>query len=430
MNLPLEGIKVLDFTQYVIGPVCTQLLGKLGADIIKIEPLQGDGARITPSGADSTLFIACNAGKRSIAINLKEKKGVEIIFELAKNADVIIENFRPGVMNNLGIGYEVISKINSKIIYTSLSMYGHVGPLARRRGADPWAQAFTGVVAGQGSPDEPPYLAGHAFMDTTGALTASFAIVTALLVREKTGMGQEITSNLVSAGLFAQTTTFGYTLIDGVLLKKGGRGTARGQFPYGAYPAKDGDVVTIFGQDDHEWPIFCSILGIEHLLADPKYQTAKDRTERKKELYPVLDEAFRKKTRDEWAQLFKENGLRCDPCLDYQEVLDHPQFKALDLIVEVDHPVRGKIKTLLPPIDFKGFPRSKFFRHPPVTGEHTREILSELRYKAKEIDEFIKHGYVGVPTASMLKRQEVEKGPPVSIDLGKGAKRSKDRIRS
>ena len=427
MNLPLEGIKVLDFSQFVIGPVCTQLLGKLGADIIKIEPLEGDAARITASGGDSTLFLACNAGKRSLAINLKEPRGIDIVFKLAKDADVLIENFRPGVMNKLGIGYEAISKINPRIIYTSLSMYGPVGPLAHRRGADPWAQAFTGVVAGQGSPDGPPYLAGHAFMDTGGALAASVGIITALLVREKTGMGQEVTSNLISAGLFTQTSTFGYTLIDGVPLKKGGRGTARGQFPYGAYPAKDGDVVTIFGQDDHEWPIFCRILGIEHLLADPRYRTANERTERKFELYPILDEAFRKKTRAEWAQLFKENRLRCDPCLDYQEVLDHPQFKALDLIVEVEHPVRGKMKTLRPPMEFGGLPRPNSFRHPPVLGEHTREILLELGYESQEVDEWVKHGIVGIPIASMLERQEVEKGPPVIIDLGKGVKKSRKK---
>jgi crotonobetainyl-CoA:carnitine CoA-transferase CaiB-like acyl-CoA transferase len=214
-----------------------------------------------------------------------------------------------------------------------------------------------------------------------------------------------------------------YTLIDDVLIKKGGRGTARGQFPYGAYSAKDGDVATIFGQDDQEWPVFCSILGIEHLLSDPRYQTAKDRTEHKFELYPILDEAFKKKTRAEWAELFKQNSLRCDPCLDYQEVLDHPQFKALDLVVEIEHPVRGTIRAMRPPIEFKGMERANTFRHPPILGEHTKEILSELGYRNNEVEELEKQGVVGIPLESMLKPREVEKGPSVTIDMGRGAKK-------
>jgi formyl-CoA transferase len=423
MELPLEGIRVLDFSQAVFGPICTKLLAQLGADVIKIEPLEGDFVRISESGVDSTLFLACNAGKRSLALNLKTQKGIEIVYELTKKADVVAENFRPGVMKKLAIDYERLSAINPRIVYASLSMYGETGPLAHRRGADIWAQAFTGVVAGQGSPDGPPYLAGHGFMDHGGALAAFGGILTALYARERTGKGQEVSTNLVSSGLFLQTGTFCYALIDGVPIKKGGRGTARGQFPYGAYKAKDGDVATMFGQDDHEWPIFCSILGIEHLLEDPRYQTARERTERKFELYPVLDEAFSKKTRAEWAEQFKQHGLRCDPCFDYQEVLDHPQFKALDLVVKVDHPVRGKINAMRPPIEFSGTRRPQTFRHPPIRGEHTGEILSELGYKPEEIRELEHQGVVVIATEDMLKPTEVEKGPPVTIDFGKGAKR-------
>jgi len=432
MQTPLEGIRVLDFGHYVFGPTCGKNLAQLGADVIKVEPLEGDLARISESGIDSTTFLTCNVGKRSIALNLREPRGLEIAHKLVGVSDVILENFRPGVMKKLGLDYEAASKINSRIVYASLSMYGEEGPLAHRRGADIWAQAFTGVVAGQGNPDGPPYLAGHAFIDLGGALSASLGIVTALFFREKTGKGQEIATNLVSTGLYLQGTTFCYTLIDGVLLKKGGRGTARGQFPYGVYTAKDGDVATLFGQDDEEWPIFCSTLGIEHLLEDPRYRTAKERTERKFELYPILDEAFKKKTREEWAELFKQSGLRVDPCLDYQEVLDHDQFKALDLVVDIEHPVREKIRALRPPIEFKGVPRPQTYRHPPILGEHTREILFELGYKDQEVNEFNEQGIVGIPIPSMLKPARLEdkekiikKGPPPSIDLGKGAKKRK-----
>jgi CoA:oxalate CoA-transferase len=427
METPLDGMRVLDFSQAVFGPICARLLGQLGAEVIKIEPLEGDFTRISESGGDSTLFLANNYCKRSIALNLKEEKGVDIACELAKCADVIVENFRPGVMGRLGLGYEEISKLNPKIVYASLSMYGEKGPWAHRRGADIWAQAFTGVVAGQGSPDGPPYLAGHGFMDHSGSLAAALAIVSALLVREKTGKGQEITTNLISSGLFAQTGTFCYTLIDGILIKKGGRGTARGQFPYGAYQAKDGDVATMFGQDDYEWPIVCNILGIEHLLEDPRYRTAKDRTERKFELYPILDEAFKKKTRAEWAEIFREHGLRCDPCFDYQEVLDHPQFQALDLIVEVEHPVRGKIRTLRPPMEFNGLARQDSYRPPPILGQHTQGILVELGYDSQEINDLVQKGVIGIAAPGNFEKVKVQKGAPVTIDFGKGAKKRKHK---
>ena len=383
MTLPLEAIKILDFSQAVLGPTCSQLLGDLGADVIKVEPLGGDFTRISNMrDADSSIFLACNRNKRSIAVNLKTPAGKEIVLELAKKTDVIIQNFRPGVMKRLGLDYKKISAINSKIVYLNLNMYGDTGPLSHRRGGDPWAQAFTGMVASQGSPEGPPYLCGHAVIDLGGGLIGDVGILTALMERERAGRGQELSINMIHAGLYMQTTTFCYSLTDGLLLKKGGRGTARGQFPYGAYTAKDGDVVTIFGQDDEEWPVFCHILDIEHLLDDPRYETAEMRTEKKFELYPILDEAFRKRTRKAWMTRFKKFGLRCDPCLDYFELMDHPQFEANDMTAEVEHPALGPIKLLGAPIKFHGMGSIEPRRHPPVLGEHSKEILTEFGYRA------------------------------------------------
>ncbi len=396
VELPLEGIKVLDFSQVAFGPVCTRLLGDLGADIIKVEPLEGEFSRLTSRRkGESMAFLCSNRGKRDLCLNLNDPRGKEIALKLAKDTDVLVQSFTPGVMERLGLDYKTVSAINPQVIYASFSMYGDNGPFRHRRGGDPWAQAFTGVVASQGSPDGPPYLAGHLFIDWTGAALNAFAITSAVLLRERGGPGQELTNNLVNTGVYIQDAAICTYLNDGVLLKKSGRGNAQSMFPYGAYPAKDGDVVTIFGQDDDEWVTLCSILGIEDLLQDPRYDTAVNRTKRKFELYPILDEAFRKRTRAEWEQLFRENKLRCDPCLNYAELVEHPQFKANNMVIDMDHPSEGKLKMLGSPIQFKGIPPSRATKPPPLLGEHTREIMEGLGYSPEDIIQLREEGVVG-----------------------------------
>jgi len=198
-------------------------------------------------------------------------------------------------------------------------------------------------------------------------------------------------------------------------------------FPYGAYPAKDGDVVTIFGQDDYEWSIVCSILGIEHLLNDPRYDTQQKRVERKFELYPVLDEAFRKKTREEWQQAFREHNLRCDPCLDYAEFVSHPQFEANDMVVETEHPQHGKLRLPAIPIKFKGIPPLKPLRRPPLLGEHSEEILLELGYKKKQIAKLHEEGVIGIPSPDMYQPIVLEEERRWSLGKGYAKRQAKSR---
>ncbi|MFC1945857.1 CaiB/BaiF CoA transferase family protein [Chloroflexota bacterium] len=405
----LEGIRVLDFSMAIYGPLAGRILGDLGAEVIKVEPNEGDFARLTASSHnDSILFLTYNRNKKSIALNLREAQGLEIARKLAQNSDVIIQNFRPGVMKRLGLDYENIRKINPQVIYGSFSMYGETGPLAHRRGADIWAQAFTGMVNSQGMPNE-PQLVAHPVIDVGGAVLNALGLVSALFYRERSGKGQEVTSNMVNAGTFLQENSILHYLIDGTLFEKPGRGPFRGTFPYGPYPAKDGDVVTIFGQDDDEWKAICDLLGTEYLLDIPEYATAELRTIKRFELYPILDEAFRKKTMEEWQLLFQEKNLRCDPCQNYQELVEHPQFIENDMLFNTEHSRDGSLQMIAPPIKFSG-QKEVSNRPPPVIGEHTSEILKSLGYSQDTIHELDEQGVVRLATPDMFvgdgKRQQ------------------------
>ena len=403
MDLPLKGIKVIEFGNAIFAPLCSGLLAHYGAEVIKIEPPEGDLARLTVGRGDSILFLNRNPGKRSISLELRNPKGIEIIMKLVQQADVLIHNLRPGTVKNKQLDYESISNINPRIVYASLYMYGESGPLADMRGADPWAQAFTGMVESQGNPGEPPYLMGHPICDNTGAILAAYGIMLALFHREHTGKGQEITTSLVNAGIYLQQDALAHYLIEGLNTRKGGRGHYRGLFPYGAYPCKDGDVVTIFGQDNDEWKTICEILGIEYLLQNEKYDSAPKRAAHKMELYPVLDEAFRQKTRAEWQELFRERHLRADPCLDYAELIEHPQFAANDLLTRVNHPRDGKLTMIGATVKLKGTPATENLLPPPILGQHSEEIVKELGYSENEVKSFIAEGIIILPTEDMMK---------------------------
>lgn len=410
--LPLDGIKVLDFGQVGACPICGVVLANLGADVIKVERITGESMRRgipegipwpaeTSEGLDDAPWMAFNQGKRGLAIDLRQEKGKEIMAKLVKESDVILHNFRPGVMVRMGLDYESVSKINPKIIYLNLFPYGETGPMKNWAGGDAWLQGFGGVVALQGSPKSGPYLAGPGVADMSGAFWAVIAVLTGLLGRERMGVAQEITTTLLGATMYMQLAEFTDYLVAGKLNKKSGRGY-RGAFPYGAYKAKDGDVVTFYGANE-SWPVMCKILGLEHLLDDPRYDTQEKREQARDELYAIWDEAFSKKTRAEWQQIFREAKLRVDPALDHAEVVAHPQVAANEAIVELDHPIRGKVKMLSIPLKLKKMPLRKPLP-PPLIGQHSEEILRELKYSQDEIEELIEQGVVRTPTRWVRKQ--------------------------
>jgi crotonobetainyl-CoA:carnitine CoA-transferase CaiB-like acyl-CoA transferase len=399
MESPLEGIKVLDFSIAVAAPLGGTMLADMGAEVIKIERVQGEPQRLgLPAGMDEVLdtniaegaadtasWMALNRGKKDLAIDIRKEKGLEIVLKLAKDADVVVESFRPGVADRLGIGYEAISKLNPKVIYCSFSGYGETGPLAHRAGGDMWSQAMSGMVSLMGYEGGSPQMASFAPVDHTGGMLVAYVIMTALFVRERTGVGQALTVNNLDAAMYLQYTGFAQYLIEGKMPYKVGRSLFGIAPPFGPIRARDGDVMTIFGTDPM-WPKFCKVVGLEHLADDPRFKTDDARRQNRQEIDRILDEAFSKKTRAEWQQLFKEAKMRCDPCLTYEEACAHPQIEANEMIYTTNHPAQGEIKMLGMPVKLKGTPAQP--QGPsPLLGQHTEEILLELGYTSKDIAE-------------------------------------------
>jgi crotonobetainyl-CoA:carnitine CoA-transferase CaiB-like acyl-CoA transferase len=404
MPSPLEGIKVLDFSIAVAAPFGGAMLADMGAEVIKVERVQGEVTRLgLPAGIDDMLdtsavgvmpdkadWMAFNRGKKDLAVDVRSPKGLEIVLKLAKDADVIIQSFRPGVAERLGIGYADISKINPKVIYCSFSGYGETGPVAHRAGGDMWSQAMSGMVSVLGYPGGAPQMVPFPVCDHLGGVLVAYAIMTALFVRERTGQGQALTVNNLDAALYLQFSGFAEYLTTGNMPYKVGRSYQPP--PFGPFRAKDGDVLTIFGTGAM-WPAFCKVVGVEHLVKDPRYNTDEARQQNREEIGKLLDAVFSKKTRAEWAQIFRDAKMRCDPCLTYEEICANPQMATNDMIYTTKHPTRGEIKMLGLPVKLKKTP-GKPQGPPPLLGQHTKEILLKLGYKAKDIAELEKQGVI------------------------------------
>ncbi|MDD5339277.1 MAG: CoA transferase, partial [Dehalococcoidales bacterium] len=397
-------IKVLDFSIAVAAPFGGMMLADMGAEVIKVERVQGEVTRLgLPAGIDDMQdisavgvmpdkadWMAFNRGKKDLAVDIRTEKGKEIVLKLAKDADIIIQSFRPGVAERLGIGYEDICKINPKIIYCSFTGYGETGPTAHRAGGDMWSQAMSGMVSVMGYPGGAPQMLPIPACDHLGGVLVAYALMSALFVRERTGVGQAITVNNLDAALYLQFSGFAKYLTDGDIQYKMGRSYEAP--PFGPFRAKDGDVLTIFGTGAL-WPKFCKVVGVEQLADDPRFNTDEARLQNREEVGKLLDEAFSKKTRAEWAQIFRDAKMRCDPCLTYDEVIAHPQLAANDIVVSVKHPQRGQQKMIGIPVKLKKTP-GKVQGPSPMLGQHTKEILLRLGYTAKDITELEKQGII------------------------------------
>ncbi len=393
----LEGIRVLDLSRVLAGPYCSMILGDLGADIIKVErPGIGDETRHwgPPFAApgESAYFLCVNRNKRSITIDLKKPAGIDIIKDLVRRSDVVLENFTPGTMDGLGIGYEALCAINPRIIYCSITGFGPDGPFSNRAGYDLAVSALGGLMGITGEPDGPPVKVGVAITDVTTGISAQGAICAALYAREKTGKGQRIDLSLLETQVSALVNIASSYLVSGAIPKRWG--TAHETIvPYQGFETKDKYVIVAVG-NDQLWVRFCKIIGRSDLAEDPRFKTNPLRVKNRKECIEILAPILRTRPRDEWVQLLNDDAIPCAPINTMDEVFQNPQVLHRNMLVEVDHPKAGKIKLVGIPVKYSEA-QAAIRRHPPVLGEHTDEVLTEvLGYDGRCIEDLKSAGVI------------------------------------
>jgi crotonobetainyl-CoA:carnitine CoA-transferase CaiB-like acyl-CoA transferase len=377
---PLAGVKVLDFCSFINGAYSASLMGDLGAEVIKIEPLYGDLARAWGPfiKGESRPFQTWNRSKRGISLDLTFPAAREVVYELTRRADVVIENFRPGITRKLGIDYHTLRGINSRIIYCSSTAFGSKGPYRDRPGYDPILQSLSGLVRENVNYSGRMAISPVAASDYQASMLVLTGVLAALLHREKTGEGQLIETSLLQ-GIMSIQTHFFYQPLDA---EAQGR---VGIYPYRLFETKDGQIF-IGGATDKFWRMLCEVLGLAELGIDPRYDTNEKRTERSAELAPILEPLIRQKTTDDWQTLLYDKGVPCGAVGDWPGFFNDPQVEAMEMNQQTEHPLIGSARVTGVPIKFEKTP-GMIQRAAPILGEHTDEVLKELGYDDQRIAE-------------------------------------------
>ena len=387
MTLPLARLKVLDVSQVMAGPFCCMLLGDMGADVIKVEPPgSGDQTRramgFRLKGADSGGFLALNRNKRSIEVDLKNEAGRDVFYELVRSADILVENYRPGVAARLKIDYPTLKAINPRLIYASISGFGQTGPWAQRPGFDLIAQAMSGIMSGTGYPGLPPVKNSIPIADLGSGLLALYGILSAVVGREHSGEGQFIDASLfetaISLSIWETAEYWGTGRIPGPI------GSAnRMSAPYQAVRAADGYLV-IGAANQKLWVSLCEVISRPELIEDPRFLDNTGRLRNREALIEEIENSFAARTSEDWAEALLAAGVPAAPIYDYAQALQSEQASARDMVMEIDHPVEGTIKALGFPVKMSATPQE--VRHPPpLLGQHTEAILAEFGFDAEKI---------------------------------------------
>jgi crotonobetainyl-CoA:carnitine CoA-transferase CaiB-like acyl-CoA transferase len=388
----LDGVRVLDLSRVIAGPYCATLLGDLGADVIKLErPGRGDDLRSWRGSGMSAAFAAINRNKRGIAVELQHPDGARVAWALARRADVIIENFLPGVADRLGLGYAAVRAVNPGVVYASVTGFGQTGPYAKRPGYNTIAQGMSGLMGLTGMPGHPPTKVGGSVSDLAAALCAFGTVNAALVHRFRTGVGQYLDVNLVASTLTLLPDPVAHYFDSGLRPKRLGNRNAN-LTPAEAYPTKDGMIQVVMMNPD-QYDRFCRALGDETLARDPRFSTNDARLANYDEFRARVEGALATGTTAEWQQRFERAQIAAGPVYEFDEVFSDPQIKHLGLIAEIEQPGYGTARMLGFPVRASATPAA--IRRPaPLLGEHTAEVLAELGVSTDELERLVAAGAV------------------------------------
>ena len=380
----LEGIRVLDVTQVMAGPFCAMMLADLGADVIKVEPPSGDSTRQMPGavGTDTPAFNAVNRGKRSIVVNLKTSEGREVFARLARSTDIVVENYRPGVMNALGLDYETLARTNSRLIYASISGYGQTGPARNKGGFDLIAQGVSGIMSITGEPGGAPVKAGVPLTDLGAGLFALVGILAALESRHRTGTGQHVDTSLLDAGV-ALSVWEATEYFSGVGVPQALGSAHRMNAPYQAIRCGDG-YITLGAANERLFRRLCEVLDHPEWSEMPEFADNASRVRHRAALAERIESITAERPCGHWLALFDASEIPCGSINDYAQVFADPQVVARGMVVDTEHPTLGHLRTLGSPIKMSATP-PVVSRRAPLLGEHTDEVLAEAGLTAAEI---------------------------------------------
>jgi formyl-CoA transferase/CoA:oxalate CoA-transferase len=384
----LEGVTVLDLTRMLAGPYGSLLLADLGAEVIKIEePAGGDPVRAMGPPfiqGESAYFISINRSKKSLTLDLSTPQGRQVFLRLVRTADVVLDNFRPGILEKLGVDYSVLRRITPRIIACSISAFGQDGPYRSLPAFDLILQAMGGAMSITGEPNRDPVRMGIPMGDLAGGLFGAMAVTAALFRRERTGEGGYIDLSLLDCQVSLLTYVAQYFLATGEV--SGPVGSAHATIvPYQAFKTKDVHIVIAIFTEKF-WSQFCNVIGRPDMVEDPRFATNRERRAHRHELIPILEEIFAARTGEEWLVDLRAEGIPAGPINTVNRVLSDPQVLHRGMVAEVDHPVCGRLKVVGNPV--KAFPGdAERLRPPPVLGQHTEEVLRRAGYTPAEIEE-------------------------------------------